>query len=80
MIKASALCRRLDGDVQGATVWLRNPLPLGRLIAPQSLRDTAQTWSMIGARQCLSFVVFILYGVFAASVRRHVTSRLRVLA
>jgi len=28
----------------------------------------------------MTFVVFVLYGVFAASVRRHVTSRPRVLA
>lgn len=28
----------------------------------------------------MTFIVFILYGVFAASVRRHVTSRPRVLA
>jgi threonine/homoserine/homoserine lactone efflux protein len=33
-----------------------------------------------GAFMVMTFAVFVLYGVFAAAVRHHVTSRPRVLA
>jgi threonine/homoserine/homoserine lactone efflux protein len=35
---------------------------------------------MIGTHSRLTFVVFVLYGAFAASVRQNVPSRPRVLA
>ena len=70
MIKASAVCRRPEGDVQGASVCLGVPYLWERLIAPQSPQ---------GSRSAL-VKHWRTYGVFAAFVRGHVTSRPVVLA
>jgi threonine/homoserine/homoserine lactone efflux protein len=48
-----------------------------------STADFGHLWQMIqlsGVFTLLTFVVFAAYGIFAASVRDHVTSRPRVMA
>lgn len=80
MIKASTVCRRPEGDVQGASVCLGVPYLWERLIAPQSPQGSRSALVKHWRTSCLPFVVFVLYVGFAASVRGHVTSRPVVLA
>jgi threonine/homoserine/homoserine lactone efflux protein len=39
----------------------------------------SRTWELSGVFMLVTFVVFVGYGVFAASVRNHVVSRPRVM-
>ena len=53
---------------------------LPQFVGAAEVRPVGQMLELSLVFMVMTFLVFVLYGVFAASVRRHVTSRPRVLA